>query len=247
MYDGFESDASSVDGNGGAANRWAGDTIHWEAVDWTLDPNTFWGQIEIDYQDEQENPDPRTFVIQRRLLEPRVEGEGGPMQGSDVAMLEEMLWQLGISGQFGVDGESNPMSGQQGARIASDRYSSNGHLFYPDKKDEMTTETCEGNSANRRDTFYQGWGASECADGAVSMEAMVRRFQARNSVDMSVSRSDLNAASGAVDEETLSYIGRDWQLYNQAYKEYGRGEDGNSRIGLSTAEFSNWAEQALIY
>jgi hypothetical protein len=110
FYESFAHEAETMASNEGSETQWSGEEIHWQARKWRLDPDVFWGRIEVDYGDGADNPEPREFAIKRRLLEPRIEGEGGPMQGADVAMLEEMLWQLGFSadGNLGITNGSRP-------------------------------------------------------------------------------------------------------------------------------------------
>lgn len=63
-------------------------------------------------QNGEEKKRTKKFKLVRRELK---SNEDEPMQGSDVAMLEELLWQLGISPQLGKPGS-------EGARIGSVRY-----------------------------------------------------------------------------------------------------------------------------
>ncbi|RFA27165.1 hypothetical protein CAI21_15045, partial [Alkalilimnicola ehrlichii] len=169
----------------------------------------------------------------RRELGP---DEDEPMQGADVAMLEEMLWQLGLSPQQGPN-EQNPYSGQIGARIASNR------AGLPDGP--VTTETCQGEPADRRDAYYSGWFA-QCSVGRVSMEGMVRRFQARNFSDGRVLLRHLrDDASGVVDESTLNWLGRDWSLYQRAYEAYADIGSGAGVLGPDVPQFADWLADAV--
>src|SRR5690606_14723174 len=126
------------------------------------------------------------FRVKTRELRPDATN---PMEGSDVAMLEAVLWQLGISPQKGSPG-------QTGARIASNR-SGGGAI---------NTETCQGQPADNRSRYYSGWG-NGCPSGRVSLEGMVQRFQDRNEITQ----------NGVVDTTTIEKLERDWISYYSAF------------------------------
>ena len=156
------------------------------------------------------------FAVKTRELRPADEDEE-PMQGSDVAMLEAMLWQLGLSPQRGARQLSGTINaGSSGARIHSHRGANRGW-----------TRACgQAHDTERRDIYYSGW--AECAVGHVSLEGMVRRFQARSfrqppagsnannnfgdyagwADQDSEGRAD--GVNGAVDVATLAQLGRVW-------------------------------------
>jgi hypothetical protein len=128
-----------------------------------------------------------------------------PIKGSDVAMLEQMLWQLGVSPQMGSPGG-------MGARIASNRAGVDGGV--------VNTVNCQNTPANDRSNFYPGY-FPDCAGGEVSMEVMLRRFQGRNDTDPDqfVTDAVLQLQSGQLDDRTLIDLKRDWKFYMRAYNE----------------------------
>ncbi|MEJ2076220.1 MAG: hypothetical protein P8X79_22490, partial [Reinekea sp.] len=179
-----------------------------------------------------------------RELGPPESAEDPLMKGDDVAMLESLLWHLGLSPQnHGAPNDAGvrpPNSGSEGARIHSAR-SSGGNI---------NTLTCDGHPTKAsRDIFYTGY--VDCPASRVSMELMVRRFQARNNsvVDRGtpgfVSRRLIRDQSGRTGEETLAWLNRDWTNYTSVFPEFG----GNQHILPSEEEdqanFSQWAHDAL--
>jgi hypothetical protein len=169
------------------------------------------------------------FVVQTRELQPLADDPNNPqapMNGVDVKVLEALLWQLGLSPQL-----DNP--GSEGARINSARTAS------------LWTQTCANQPADRRDIFYPGWAG--CTTGLVSMEAMVRRFQARNATSSThnnlVKAVLLDGATGVVDTDTLGYLKRDWKLYHSAYELF----SGNSSISPvnDAALMATWVSGAV--
>ncbi|WP_193345321.1 hypothetical protein [Cellvibrio japonicus] len=154
----------------------------------------------------------QTFTFNTRELKPAT-GTEEPMKGSDVAMLEAMLWQLGISPQKGSDYQANSNAGLSGNRI----YSNRGN----DKKGNPRgfTENCDGTDAKVRDIYSGGW--NTCAAGKVAMEGMVRRFQGRHISAKEAgkfSRSGGKDSSGIVDNQTLKDLGGRWGEYYQVYQ-----------------------------
>jgi len=140
-----------------------------------------------------------------------------PLQGADVAMLEDLLWQLGISPQYNSPGKA-------GARINSDRGTHKGVNY-------GWTKNCQGEEARARDVYSVGWD-STCADesreNGVSMEGMVRRFQGR-SFDVPngdrkyvnlKGKTDTSQIHGRVDDTTLAQLAKVWEHYREAVFKY---------------------------
>lgn len=146
------------------------------------------------------------FTVNTRELKPAT-GTEKPMQGSDVAMLEAMLWQLGISAQKGRDYQHNSNAGISGNRINSKRASG------------VQTENCDGTDAKARDIFSGGWDA--CTPGKVALEGMVRRFKGRH-----ISAADAGKfaragganSTGIVDAQMLTDLDAAWGRYYPVYK-----------------------------
>jgi len=141
------------------------------------------------------------FRIANRTLTPAVAGADGvvpdPMQGSDVKMLEAMLWQLGVSPQ-----KSNP--GSEGARINSIRGGT------------TRTASCTTGQPQRRDTFLSYANTAACT----STELMVKRFNIRHrdtGPSEGISRTDAEGARGTINAETLGWLQTDWKYYMLAY------------------------------
>jgi hypothetical protein len=131
------------------------------------------------------------------------------MEGSDVAMLEAMLWQLGISPQYGANPNYN--SGYLGARINSSRNGSGLSNW---------TQNCQGAPADNRGMYYYGWGA-QCLVGQVSLEGMIRRFQARNvNINDLAGTNTTTDVSGIVNNVTLRRLQRIWSHYFRAVETY---------------------------
>jgi len=174
------------------------------------------------------------FVIKTRELNPNGdtdgEGESTPMQGSDVAMLEAMLWQLGISPQHAFPGKEGDRLGDESASLKGII----GGVAGP-----------EGRS--RFSTGLTG------ATGSGSLERMIRRYQARNSVQAGVhgnadpvNRGDvlIQGVDSVVSIDTLNWLHRDWRSYYSAYQHYA--EDPNaSRLNQHSTEMDDWLEAAL--
>jgi hypothetical protein len=66
---------------------------------------------------------------------------------------------------------------------------------------------------------------------------MIMRFQARNDNDnYHVSEAEIAAQDGIVGPDTLKWLKRDWELYNQAYQDY----SARPIIQSGDADFNNW-------
>ncbi len=159
------------------------------------------------------------------MLEPKP--AGSEQQGSDVAMLEELLWQLGLSPQKGKKAK-----GSLGARIASNRNDAASGI--------ITTTNCQNTLADKRSVFYSGKMAT-CTNEQVSLELMIARFQARNtSTKALVFDRNINAQNAVVDNNTLTNLKRDSMLYTKAYDEYPQ-----AIIQRTDAEFAQWITDAV--
>jgi len=168
------------------------------------------------------------FVIKTRELSPNgdTNDEGGttPLQGSDVAMLEAMLWQLGISPQWGFPGS-------QGTRIDA---------IAP------VLEQCD--PALPKNTFSAGWenrvnAAQLCQRREASVEAMVRRFQARHNVPVAngyAGSNTISNQSGILDEQSLVWLANAWRQYWAATRDHPRGF-----IRSTDIEVDPWLAEAI--
>ena len=144
--------------------------------------------------------EPMQVWLRSRVLRPDASPQ---QQGSDVRLLEAMLWQLGLSPQKGFPGE-------QGNRIDSVR--SNG----------KHTQTCNNQRADRRDVYYPGWPG--CASGQVSTEAMVRRFKARSFSAAGINADTIDGITGSLDTPAVQHLGLVWQDYVKAAAHHGEAE-----------------------
>jgi hypothetical protein len=213
------------------------DYIDWEPPAWWNTPATANGltlpvSLTAQYRLNGENIiEERRFNIVTRPFGPGT--TDNPTKGSDVAMLEQVLWQLGISPQKGSPGSL-------GARINSERGLNSRGI------DLGHTRTCTGETADERAVFYPY--RNNCIDGRVTTEYMVKRFQARNNNNNGfVSPEEIDAQSGHliyeqdgnVNVDTLNWLVRDWRLYTAAYQ-------GRRRpiIQRSDTEFDDWLIRA---
>jgi hypothetical protein len=174
-------------------NTITGAELYWQPKDWSLGLNAV-GTIKVSYPEASQYPEQTIkFKIANRVIGPAMTEP----EGSDVKMLEQMLWQLGLSGQ-----KNNP--GMLGARIASNRGVSGLGL--------INTKTCADLLAKDRSKYYSGW--SGCGAGIVSTEGMIRRFQGRS--------QGFNLESGItgnVGPATINWLIDDWEYYMIAYEE----------------------------
>jgi hypothetical protein len=168
------------------------------------------------------------FVIKTRELKPEAV-PANVMKGSDVQMLEAILWQLGISPQKGVGYKVKSKAGISGRRI----YSAIG---------KGLTNTCDGSDNKTRNIFSGGWDA--CAEGNVSMEGMVRRFKGRHisaEEDNKFARSGGANSTGVVDDATLGDLAKAWTSYYGVYQRYSQ----SGVIGLNYPDVNSWLETAV--
>ena len=207
------------------------DTVYWEPNDWRAD-HDIKGTLKITYIDNKgaQKTRTRTFKVSSRVLAPKA--PGSELQGTDVAMLEELLWQLGLSPQKGSPGS-------EGARIKSDRGKNRRGINLGQ------TKVCGNRDADKRSVFYSGW--ANCANGEVSLEVMVRRYQARRNATSAnkggnkVTGALLNQASASVDDATLGNLKKDWSAYSKAYNEL----SGSGVILAEDTQMKQWIKDAV--
>jgi hypothetical protein len=177
----------------------------------------------------------KDFTIKTRELKPETDKDK-IMVGSDVQILEAMLWQLGISPQKGVGYEGASRAGISGWRI-------NSHMLERDKHGKIIlnehTKFCDGSKADTRNTYVGGW--SNCPKIRVSLEGMVRRFKGRNvAATASASTNAGASANGNVDDSTLAQLNRVWPQYMKTYSDY------RGRPLILTSEVTDeWLDNAL--
>ena len=136
----------------------------------------------------------QTFHIKTRELRP---DPADPMEGSDVAMLEAMLWQLGISPQYGFPGV-------EGTRLGEHSNSLGGPVGGVSGKAPRSIFSVGNTGAN----------------GAGSLEKMVCRFNY-----ISYSALGQTSKCDMVDQglfRPLQELSRHWVHYYQAYKHWQR-------------------------
>ncbi|ASP40166.1 hypothetical protein CHH28_16440 [Bacterioplanes sanyensis] len=207
--------------------------VYWEPLNWDLDLSVdvevtydFRNRVveipmdgnvfTVDFPERKEQ-----FRIANRVIGPAADGEE-PLQGSDVAMLEQMLWQLGVSPQ-----NNNP--GSEGARIDSVRYVRNGT--------NVMTTSCVEEQPQQRDVFLSYTSNGSCT----ATELMVKRFNARNLENGTlVTPAEVSTARGNVNAETLDFLQRDWESYMTAYQE----TNGVTPFERDSAGMDGWITEA---
>jgi hypothetical protein len=141
------------------------------------------------------------------------ENPQAPIQGADVAMLESVLWQLGLSPQYQLL-KTAGNSGSGGARISSHRGFTKANVDKGNVKKCGSTE-----DANDRSVYYVGW-KGLCENNQVSLEGMVRRFQGRMFESTNNSGTTTTAkVHGVVDNTTLYALDKIYQHYRTAIYE----------------------------
>lgn len=214
-------------------------TLYWEPVDWSLGMSSdvtieydFNGQMITGVVEGQEVQVPYSnrehrFRIKNRTIGPAVVNSDGstpdPMQGSDVKMLEQMLWQLGISPQRGSPGS-------EGARINSVRNSSGDQSV-----------SCVTGQPQRRDTFLSYGDTANCS----STELMVKRYRTRRQHTEIITVGNTTTVpgySGAVNTELTTWLNEDWSHYMQAFADIV--SDQNGVISDTHGSFDAWAAAA---
>ena len=193
-------------------------------TDWTLPGNktkTFLAQYKAELEDIE--PSVQKFVVQRRMVSPKLDADDNPMAGSDVLMLEQLLWQLGLSPQ-----QDNP--GSQGARIASNRSGSGA----------INTTDCRGELADNQNTYYKGrHSESSCATGKVSLEQMIRRFQGRSIGGNGILHRD--GEDGYAGKDFYKWLSDDWVDYATAYSR----NTGNKVILSTDPRMEDWLDGVI--
>lgn len=175
-------------------------TLYWEPVDWVSNMNAEI-ELKISFVDPFVPEKVIRFKIGTRVLQPTTP----LMIGPDVKMLEQVLWQLGLSPQ-----KYNP--GSEGNRIGSRRF--NGKL---------TAACSTKKKASMRHVFYSGW--SSCDKNLVSIEGMVKRFQGRHLYNGQKGRASIHAGrstitDGIVGNNTLAFLKGRVTEYLRAYTSY---------------------------
>lgn len=207
------------------------------------DQNTDENAITLYWQPDWDNSNVQTSLqIKYRTVDGKVEDKkipvlfarrelkaqaNEPMKGSDVAMLEQMLWQLGISPQYGFPGSS-------GNRIDD--------ISGPSNK-------------KPRDVYSSGWDVRfHWSSGSLkrpgSIEMMVRRFKGRSNTvtlkrallaqlqpdDKRIDRHMAGAMeNGNVDISMLSQLAHVWLDYQIAVQAYPL-----PSVGFSMLDSQNW-------
>jgi hypothetical protein len=173
---------------------------------------------------------PMQVWLRSRVLDP---GASPQQQGADVAILEAMLWQLGLSPQWGFPGEDGTridsvlrfhQGADCGADIAKPRdifsvgfeWRGPGSLA-PVQLDANGQPVLDQNNNPVR----RSW--TVCERRKATIEAMVRRFQAR-SFSLPTGRMDPSSGTGVdgvAESRTIQHLGLVWRDYVQAAGEHG--------------------------
>ncbi|MEJ2046441.1 MAG: hypothetical protein P8X89_24580, partial [Reinekea sp.] len=195
--------------------------------DWTL-PDNKTRNFKAEFKANLKNmaPSVQKFIVQRRMISPKeieyADGTKGPMFGSDVQMLEQLLWQLGLSPQIGS-------RGTLGARIDSIRY-----------RDVYTTD-CKNELADKRNRYYAGM-PNTCVTGKVSLEQFIRRYQSRHVSKLNWSNDTHSLeGDGWVGNGTLDWLQEDWKDYATAYASY----SADPIIDVNHTSMSSWVEDTV--
>jgi hypothetical protein len=162
-------------------------------------------------------------AVKLRFARRELTAQGDVMQGSDVVMLEQMLWQLGLSPQFSDMGSNGTRLGEWSAGLGD----------YVGGK--QGTSAREKYSAGVTGSGHQG-----------ALEKMVRRFQGRNAATCDTNKgvcpddysgvSSLN--SGNVGTVTLKKLAEVWGDYSRAYFTH-------EGIAVITAPEISWSNAAV--
>lgn len=217
------SQRQTVSGNPGSC------AVYWEPVDPAVGNNdTYWSttlaamnaEVQVDYTDASgaDVLESREFQIETRELRPQ---NPDPMQGSDVEMLETMLWQLGLSPQYHFPGKDGTRLGEVSGTLGGSVGGANGSIA--------------------RKTYSTGVNG---ARGAGSLERMVKRFQGRNisAADIGkVARYRGDSSNGIVDGTTLSDLSRIWADYFSAYQ----GNVSTGQISKNDSRMAVWLTGAI--
>lgn len=208
----------SLDYGGTGAQAEARRVVYWEPVDsapagnptlWSnsfttednvVDPGT--ALLTVRYTiDGVETTEQIPFTVSTRELRPLAPDPANPqapMNGSDVEMLEAMLWGLGISPQYGFPGKS-------GDRI--DQIAPDGSMILAQPRDEFSTGyqyMPVGSSLPR----------SQKAVGSMAM--MAHRFKSRSFETTQAGIEGQNSQNANIDDATLSQLAVVWRDYFNA-------------------------------
>jgi hypothetical protein len=196
--------------------------FYWEPEKWdnTLDAPS---SLTVTFIDPNIPKKEIAFKLEKRVLKPTaVTGPVpvDPLKGDDVAMLESMLWHLGLSPQKGTDYYAKSRAGSQGNRINSTRSATLGK-----------TLNCDSSNAVVRNIYSAGW--DSCSDGKVALEGMIRRFKGRQISAQDSGKFQRGAGDtvdGSVDNDMLNDLSIVWSDYKIATQ-----SNVQSRITLQDA------------
>lgn len=165
-----------------------------------------------------------SFTVETRTLEPVVPPIG-PMKGSDVRMLEDVLWHLGLSAQHKyINRSGNPEGmGKSGTRLGENSQTLGGIV----------------GGVKDRSTYTIGMAGS---NGAGSLERMIKRFQGRNDFVCSPC-TDLvsgNKSDGKVDTVVLKDLSEAWDEYYNAYSPH----KNKPVVNFNTTGINTWLTAA---
>lgn len=180
-------------------------TVFWEPEEWLV-TNALTAKLVVEYNDPANPgraPKEESFKVNSRLLQPVADDQ---MKGSDVGMLEDVLWRLGFSPQLGYPGAS-------GNRI-----------------DSINPAAL----AKQRDVFSVGHGYKDRTNAVTDrkpgyIEKKVRRLQghyyasgtgSQRVVSSGEAGSAAGTPSGIVDNSTLLKIKELYTHYLTAYSNY---------------------------
>ncbi len=186
-------------------------TVYWEPLEWTTNLNAT-GTVRIDKPGQE--AEEKTFSVVSRELSPNATD---PIRGSDVEMLEQMLWMLGRSSQYGYRGKG-------ANRI------------------DLSRDTNLNYGTNTLDVFSVGYTSSSSAltteqKQIGTMEQMVWRFRYQN---------ELDTTNRIVNNDFLTYLKKHWTHYISAlHGRLTTPMDGDYNQG-ETNSFDYWCAQAAL-
>ncbi len=148
-----------------------------------------------------------------------------PMIGSDVEMLEQMLWQLGISPQYGFPGKG----GTRINAIAETELKKPRNVYSAGWNSNFALKT--------KDAEGHDIVANITAKRTASVEMMVRRFQGHSF--SSVNNDDAQAGkyqTGTVEESILQQLAKVWRDYQSATEQF----VNKAQINFATLDGLKW-------
>lgn len=197
-------------------------TLYWQP-DW--DNSNIQTSLQIKYRTVDGNVEDKKIPVlfARRELKAQA---NDPMKGSDVAMLEQMLWQLGISPQYGFPGMS-------GSRIDKIRNAS-----LKRSKDIYSVGWDSNFTLRSRDSNKQIIPENVIAKQHASIELMIRRFKGRSviddyslgAVDDRIAGKNENGNLDMVSLRHLGYVFADYLIAVHAFphRSFGKAEIENN-------------------